>query len=80
MTKEQIITKKFVLGNINEISIYDAWNSKKMREMRQIQIEGRFKENPTCAMCVKYTYPTKKFVSSEGFNNQKRMKKKKVYC
>ena len=61
--------KKFVLGNINEISIYDAWNSKKMKEMRQIQIEGRFKENPTCAMCVKYTYPTKKFVSSEGFNN-----------
>ena len=27
--------KKFVLGNINNMSIYDAWNSEKMRKIRQ---------------------------------------------
>ena len=61
--------KKFVLGNINEVSIFDAWNSDKMKKMRQMQIDGKFKENPTCATCVKYTYPTKKFILSEGLNN-----------
>ena len=24
--------------------------------------KGKFKENPTCAMCVKFTYPTKKTI------------------
>ena len=60
--------KNFVLGNINDTSIYDAWNSPKMKELRKIQIEGKFKKNPTCAMCVKYTYPTKKFIQSKNIN------------
>ena len=60
--------KNFVLGNINDTSIYDAWNSPKMKELRKIQIEGKFKKNPTCAMCVKYTYPTKKFIHSKNIN------------
>jgi len=57
--------KNFVLGNINETSIHEAWNGKKMTKLRQIQIEGKYEKNPTCAMCVKYTYPTKKFIQSE---------------
>ena len=50
------------------MSIYDAWNSPKMKKIRQIQIDGKFKSNPTCAMCVKYTYPTKKFILSAHQN------------
>jgi len=58
----------FVLGNINKISIYDAWNGKKMQNLRQLQLDGKFKKNPTCAMCVNYMYPTKKFINPELAN------------
>jgi len=54
---------KFVLGNINDMSIYEAWNSEKMKKLRKLHIEGKFSKNPTCAMCVKFTYPTKKIIS-----------------
>tara|TARA_B100001248_G_C27399322_1_gene468620 strand:- start:592 stop:1719 length:1128 start_codon:yes stop_codon:yes gene_type:complete len=57
--------KNFVIGNIKNMSIYDAWNGEKMKKLRQIQLDGKFKENPTCAMCVKYTFPTRKFIKSE---------------
>ena len=30
------------------------------KKPRQLYIEGKFRENPTCAMCVKFTYPSKK--------------------
>ena len=53
----------FVLGNINKISIYDAWNSEKMKKLRRLQVEGKFNQNPTCKMCVKFTFPTKKTIS-----------------
>ena len=53
----------FVLGNINKISIYDAWNSAKMKKLRRLQVEGKFNQNPTCKMCVKFTFPTKKTIS-----------------
>ncbi len=53
----------FVLGNINKISIFDAWNSEKMKKLRRLQVEGKFNQNPTCKMCVKFTFPTKKTIS-----------------
>ena len=61
--------KNFVLGNINDTSIYDAWNGSKMKELRKIQIKGKFKKNPTCATCVKHTYPTKNFSLKGSINS-----------
>lgn len=40
--------------NINKDKIYDVWNSKKMKELRQIHKEGRFREIDACKKCVEW--------------------------
>ena len=40
------------IGNVNNTTIYDVWNSKQFKELRRLHKEGRFKENPVCKKCV----------------------------
>ncbi len=44
---------KLVIGNIRKDSLYDLWNSKKMKDFRLMHKEGRFYENPVCLKCSK---------------------------
>lgn len=43
------------LGNISQNSIFELWNTPKMKNLRQLHKEGRFYENPWCLSCVKCT-------------------------
>ena len=49
--------KDLNLGSINNTSIYDAWNSKKMSEIRKLHKKGEFFKNETCNKCVDLIYP-----------------------
>jgi|APSaa5957512535_1039671.scaffolds.fasta_scaffold14564_3 radical SAM protein with 4Fe4S-binding SPASM domain len=42
-----------VIGNIRKDTLYDLWNSKKMRDFRLMHKEGRYYENPVCLKCSK---------------------------
>ena len=52
-----------VIGNLKETSIFNAWNSEKMKKLRKIQKSGEYKKNNICISCVKSNYPTKKIIS-----------------
>lgn len=41
------------LGNANEHSLADLWNSPQARELRKLHAEGRYRENPVCLKCSK---------------------------
>ena len=43
--------KKIVLGNCNESSIYDVWNSPRSIHIRRNFIRGELEDNPLCANC-----------------------------
>lgn len=51
--------KNLVLGSIKNTSIYDAWHSEKMNEIRKIHKAGEYKKNATCKKCVELIYPPK---------------------
>ncbi len=57
--------ENFLIGNLKTDTIYDAWNSEKMKKLRKLQVEGRLSENPTCLNCAKFTFPTKEFVEMQ---------------
>ena len=40
------------LGNINNSSIYEIWNSNEAKKLRQIHKDGNFQENEWCKRCV----------------------------
>ena len=42
-----------VIGNIKNDSLYELWNSKKMKDFRLMHKEGRYYENPVCLKCSK---------------------------
>ena len=44
--------KKLALGNIKNMSLKDAWNSKKMKDLRNIHKTNKWKENPVCKRCI----------------------------
>jgi radical SAM protein with 4Fe4S-binding SPASM domain len=44
--------KKLALGNIKNMSLKDAWNSKKMKDLRDIHKTNRWKENSVCKRCI----------------------------
>ncbi len=58
--------KKFLIGDLRTHTIHQAWNSKKMKDLRKLQLEGRLRENPTCLNCARFTFPTKKFVEKQS--------------
>ena len=51
-----------VIGNLKETSIYDAWNSEKMKNLRKIHKVGEYKRNNICINCVNVNYPTRKYI------------------
>ena len=51
--------KNLVLGSIKNTTIYDAWHSDKMNEIREIHKAGEYKKNSTCKKCVELIYPPK---------------------
>ena len=44
--------KKLALGNIKDISLKDAWNSKEMLKLKAIHKKGEWHENPICKRCL----------------------------
>jgi len=44
--------QRMVVGNISEMSLIDAWNSKLMYQLRKIHINGDFEKFPICNYCV----------------------------
>ena len=51
--------KDLKLGSIKDTSIYNAWHSPKMSEIRELHKNGKFYENSTCKDCVNLIYPPK---------------------
>jgi MoaA/NifB/PqqE/SkfB family radical SAM enzyme len=49
--------KELILGSIHEMSIYEAWHSKKMEGIRKMHKQGEFYLNKTCRDCVDIIYP-----------------------
>jgi radical SAM protein with 4Fe4S-binding SPASM domain len=45
-------SKKIILGNVNESSIKEIWNSKKYQNVRKIIFSGKFDKIPVCAECT----------------------------
>ncbi len=49
--------KDLSLGSIHEMSIYDAWHSDEMNNLREIHKNGDYSSNETCNKCVNLIYP-----------------------
>ena len=44
-------TGSYVLGDVREESISDLWNNENMVRLRQLQVDGRYKEVGICSRC-----------------------------
>ena len=44
--------KKLVLGNIKDTTLRGAWNSRKMKELRYIHKNNKWRENSVCRRCI----------------------------
>lgn len=40
------------LGHVDSMTLQEAWNSEKMKQLRQLHENGKFAENPTCRRCI----------------------------
>ena len=49
--------KDLILGSIHTSTIYDAWHSKKMKNIREMHKRGEYYLNKTCSDCVNLYYP-----------------------
>jgi radical SAM protein with 4Fe4S-binding SPASM domain len=45
---------KGIMGNVNDSSIKEIWNSEKYKQLRKLHIEKRFSEIPLCSVCKSY--------------------------
>ena len=43
---------KMPIGNVFETSVEDLWNGKQINDLRQLHLEGRYRENEICKQCV----------------------------
>jgi hypothetical protein len=43
---------KIPIGNVFETSVVDLWNGKQINDLRQLHLEGRYRENEICKQCV----------------------------
>ncbi|UCD13338.1 MAG: SPASM domain-containing protein [Thermoplasmatales archaeon] len=48
-------SKKMILGNVNDSSIKEIWNSKKYQKIREILYSREYKKIPVCCTCSKVT-------------------------
>jgi len=44
--------KKLALGNIENMTLKSAWNSDKMKNLKLMHKENRWRENPVCKRCI----------------------------
>ena len=44
--------KKLALGNIKNITLKQAWNSKSMKELQEMHRYNRWEQNPICERCI----------------------------
>jgi len=44
--------REMPLGEISEMSLKEAWDSKQMTQLKTLQEEGRYEENPVCKHCI----------------------------
>lgn len=49
--------KDLTLGKLGEMTIHEAWHSKKMNELREMHKNGEYFKNKTCKDCVEAIYP-----------------------
>tara|TARA_Y100000310_G_scaffold100101_1_gene97963 strand:+ start:1551 stop:2621 length:1071 start_codon:yes stop_codon:yes gene_type:complete len=47
-------SEELSLGNVKERSIHELWNSKEMRNLRDIHKNGKYEENPWCKKCINH--------------------------
>jgi len=47
--------RKALLGNTKDQSVYQIWNSKKLREYRRAHLKGRYHKVPLCQNCDVWT-------------------------
>ena len=40
------------IGTIKDMSLKEAWNSKKINELRSLHKKGNYKENSICKRCI----------------------------
>ena len=43
---------KMPLGNISDMTLSEAWNSKQMKALQDLHREGRFQDNELCKRCI----------------------------
>lgn len=48
-----MFNKYLPLGNLSKMSLFEAWNSDKMKELRSIHKNGKYYENDVCLKCLK---------------------------
>lgn len=54
-----------VAGNAYKESVYDVWNSPRVKALRQIHKKGEYWKNPVCAMCASNFVPRDKLHKPE---------------
>lgn len=42
---------KMVIGNVRSMTLYDAWNSPRMKSLRKLHLTGCYDLNPVCKYC-----------------------------
>lgn len=57
---------KYILGNVNDESVYDIWHGEKMNRVREIQKEGKYNTLEVCRECY---LPRKTEESEHAFIN-----------
>ncbi len=46
-------SNKLILGNVNDLSIREIWNSEKYQEIREMLYKGEYKKISGCSTCSK---------------------------
>ena len=47
-------SEELTLGNLKDHTIHELWNSKEMRDLRDIHKTGNWKENEWCKKCINH--------------------------
>ena len=52
--------RELILGSLKDTTIFNAWNSEKMKNLRKLHKKGEHYKNQTCKKCVDLIYPEKR--------------------
>jgi MoaA/NifB/PqqE/SkfB family radical SAM enzyme len=62
----QFFDRDHAIGNINEQSLEEIWQGPAMQKLRQLQLDGRWQDDPLCADCDNWDAYTNIWDSSDG--------------